>query len=57
MVGDKVVLRRAMKRKGDSNYDPGQLEVTEKRKGDLTLRAADGHTVKRNITYAKKPFF
>lgn len=55
MVGDKVVLRRAVKRKGDSNYDPRELEVTDKRKGDLTMKdLADGHIVKRHITLAKK---
>lgn len=54
MIGDKVVLRRTVKRKGDSKYDPAELEVTDKRKGDLTLKAADGHVVKRNVTFAKK---
>lgn len=54
MVGDTVVIRRTVKRKGDSNYDPAELKVTEKRKGDLTLTASDGHTVKRHITLARK---
>lgn len=54
MIGDKVVLRRTTKRKGDSNYDPAELEVTEKRRGDLTLTASDGRTVKRHVTLAKK---
>lgn len=54
MVGDKVVLRRATKRKGDSNFDPEEFEVTAKRKGDLTMTATDGRTVKRHITFAKK---
>lgn len=54
MVGDKVVLRRTTKLKGQTNYDPQELEVTEKRKGDLTMTAEDGRTVKRHITLAKK---
>lgn len=54
MVGDKVVLRRATKLKGQTNYDPQELEVSEKRKGDLTLIAEDGRTVKRHVTLAKK---
>lgn len=54
MVGDRVVLRRAQKRKGETNYGPDELEVMKKREGDLTLLAADGKTVKRHITLTKK---
>lgn len=54
MIGDRVVLRRTVKRKGDSNYDPQEFEVTAKRKGDLTMTAQDGRTVRRHITLAKK---
>lgn len=54
MVGDKVVLRRAVKRKGDSNYDPNELEVVKKRKGDLTMATSDGRTIRRHVTLAKK---
>lgn len=54
MVGDKVVLRRGTKQKGQTNYAPEELEVTQKRKGDLTMTGADGRTVKRHITMAKK---
>lgn len=54
MVGDKVVLRRGTKRKGESNYNPTELEVTGKRKGDLTMETGDGQIVKRHITMAKK---
>lgn len=54
MVGDQVVLRRSVKRKGDSSYDPEELQVTKKRKGDLTLTARDGRTIRRHITLAKK---
>lgn len=54
MVGDKVVLRRATKLKGQTNYDPQELVVSEKRKGDLTMTTEDGRTVKRHVTLAKK---
>lgn len=54
MIGDKVVLRRGTKQKGQTNYAPEELEVTQKRKGDLTMTGADGRTVKRHITMAKK---
>lgn len=54
MVGDKVVLRRSTKLKGQTNYDPEELVVTQKRKGDLTMKTAAGGVVKRNITLAKK---
>lgn len=54
MIGDRVVLRRTVKKKGDSNYDPQEFEVTAKRKGDLTLTASNGRTLRRHITLAKK---
>lgn len=53
-VGDKVVLRRAAQRKGETNYHPAELEVVAQRKGDLTMVAPDGTTVRRSITMAKK---
>lgn len=53
-VNDKVVLRRAIKRKGQTTYDPTELVVVENRNGDLTMRAPDGHTIRRNQTWAKK---
>lgn len=53
-VGDKVVLRRAAPRKGETNFHPTELEVISQRGGDLTMRAPDGATVRRNITLAKK---
>lgn len=55
-TGDTVVLRRATKRKGETNYDPTELEVVEQRRGDLTMKAPDGRIVRRNITHAKKVF-
>lgn len=53
-IGDKVVLRRATKRKGETNYDPTELEVVDMRRGDLTMVAPGGNVVRRNITMAKK---
>lgn len=53
-VGDTVVIRRAAKRKGETNYDPEELEVVGKRRGDLTMRSRDGGEVRRHVTLAKK---
>lgn len=53
-VGDTVVLRREHQKKGESNYGPEELTVVDKRNGDLTMTAPDGHVVRRNVTVAKK---
>lgn len=53
-VGDKVVLKRANKRKGETNYDPTELEVVAERRGDITMRRPDGGEVRRNVTLVKK---
>jgi hypothetical protein len=52
--GDKVVTKRANKRKGESNFDPTELEVVATRRGDITMRRPDGSEMKRNITMVKK---
>lgn len=52
--GDTVVLKRAARRKGQTNYDPTELEVIERRNGDLTMRDPEGSIVRRDITFAKK---
>lgn len=54
LVGDTVVIKRAAKRKGETNYDPEELEVIAKRRGELTMRSQDGNEVKRHITLTKK---
>lgn len=54
MVGDSVVLRRNTRLKGQSNYDPKELTVVGKRKGDLTMQTAEGSVVKRHVTLAKR---
>lgn len=56
LIGDKVVLRRAAKRKGETNYDPTEMEVIAKRRSDLTMQAPDGSVIRRNVTFAKKIF-
>lgn len=52
--GDKVVVKRAQKRKGETNFDPTELEVVSSRKGDITMKRADGSEVRRHITMVKK---
>lgn len=54
VVGDKVVLRREFQRKGESNYNPTEMVVVDKRQGDLTMQDPAGKIVKRNVTKAKK---
>lgn len=52
--GDKVVLERAAKRKGETPYDPTVLTVKERRRGDLVLVNPSGITIRRDITKVKK---
>lgn len=52
--GDKVVVKRADKRKGETNFDPSELEVLTTRQGDVTMRRADGSEVRRHVTMIKK---
>jgi Integrase core domain len=52
--GDKVVLERQVKRKGDTPFDPTELTVTARENGDLTLLDPNGKTRYRDITKVKK---
>lgn len=52
--GDTVVLKRAVRRKGETVFDPTELTVQSKRRGDLTLLTPQGVVVKRNVVLAKK---
>lgn len=53
-AGDVVVLRRANRRKGETNFDPTELEVIATQNGDITMRRPDGGVVRRNVTMVKK---
>jgi RNase H-like domain found in reverse transcriptase/Reverse transcriptase (RNA-dependent DNA polymerase)/Integrase zinc binding domain len=53
-VGDKVVLEREDKRKGESRFDEEELTVQETRRGDLTLVPACGKPIRRDITKVRR---
>jgi transposase InsO family protein len=53
-IGDTVVLERAVKRKGDTRFDPEELIVTDVRAGDLTLQPNVGKPIHRDITKVRK---
>jgi hypothetical protein len=54
MVGDKVVLERAVKRKGDTHFGHEEWTVKEMRRGDLTLQLPDGTETRRDVSKVKK---
>lgn len=53
-IGDKVVLRRPQKRKGDTNFLPDEHQVIAIKRGDVTLKAPDDTIIRRNVTFMKK---
>lgn len=53
-VGDKVVLLRTHRSKGDTRFGPTTYTVVKKNRGDLEVQAEDGRTFRRSVTFAKK---
>ena len=53
-AGDTVVLKREVRLKGESKYSPERFEVIKNLNGSLIMRASDGRTVQRYITFAKR---
>lgn len=53
-VGDRVVLLRTTRAKGDTRFDPMPFTVIRKNRGEMEVRADDGRTFRRNVTFAKK---
>lgn len=56
-VGDSVVIKRIVRAKGESRFDPKKWKVVDKFRGDLDLESDDGKTTKRNVTLVKKVIF
>jgi RNase H-like domain found in reverse transcriptase/Reverse transcriptase (RNA-dependent DNA polymerase)/Integrase zinc binding domain/Integrase core domain len=54
VVGDKVVLLRPDKRKGQTRFGPDEWTVKKIRQGDLTLVLPNGTETMRNITKVKR---
>lgn len=53
-VGDKVVVQRDVRRKGETNFDPTEFTVMSQRAGDITMQAEDGRVMRRNVTKTRK---
>ena len=53
-VGDRVLLKRHLKAKDQTIFDPTHFQVLEGASGDYKIRAPDGRTLKRNVTHLKK---
>ena len=53
-VGDQVLLRNTKINNLSPNYDPSPCEVTDRNRGEVTLRKKDGVEVKRNVSFVKK---
>jgi RNase H-like domain found in reverse transcriptase/Integrase zinc binding domain/Integrase core domain len=52
--GDKVVLQRAAKKKGQTPYDPTELTVQSCHGNDVVLEGADGVPIRRDVTKVRK---
>lgn len=55
-IGDRVVILRGSKSKGETRYEPTAWQVIEKTRGDLVLRDQKGKETKRNVSMVKKIF-
>lgn len=52
--GDKVIVERQTRAKGESRFSPTQYTVTNEDNGNLTLSDGSGHVVKRHVTQVRK---
>lgn len=55
-VGDRVIMARHTRLKGDAPFAGKEFSVTGKERGRLTLTADDGQSFDRNVTQVKKLF-
>lgn len=53
-AGDKVVVEREHRRKGETRFRPDEWTVVEQRKGDLTLEDGNGVKLRRAVTKTKR---
>lgn len=53
-VGDKVVVSRQTKRKGQSTFDPTEFTVIQKNHGTLHLLSPNNNVITRTSTFVKK---
>lgn len=52
--GDRVIIERQTRGKGESRFSSIKYTVMEEKNGTLTLSDGEGHVFKRHITQAKK---
>ncbi|XP_062558385.1 uncharacterized protein K02A2.6-like [Armigeres subalbatus] len=51
--GDKVIVERTHRGKGESRFSPLQYTVIDEKNGSLTI-SGGGHTIKRHVTQTKR---
>lgn len=53
-VGDKVVVFKTIRSKGEPKYGQEPFEIISMYRGDCVIESADGRILKRNISHLKR---
>jgi transposase InsO family protein len=53
-IGDTVLMKRLIKAKDQTVFDPERYEVIAKNRGDMTIKGGNGKVFKRNVVQLKK---